>query len=239
MKKIPAFRIYGADFLAHTAGLTDAQVGKIIRALCKKTMGHPEGILPDVCAASYKFLSDLQNDDIEKYKAKILQKQRAAGCRWNADADADAMRMECQPQPQPQPQDISKDISKGGGKKFIIPDWIDEKVWHDFEAMRKRIKAPMTDAARFGIVSKLEKLRDKYDCNSILNESVIRSWRGVFEPKEEVYANTTRNTGGTQNAGGIKPIYAKPEFTGRIEDSPAIAAGLKLAAMYAAKGSEE
>lgn len=48
--------------------------------------------------------------------------------------------------------------------------------------MRKKIRAPMTDHAETLILCKLEKWRVESGANpvDILNESIEKSWRGVF-----------------------------------------------------------
>ncbi len=67
-----------------------------------------------------------------------------------------------------------------------VPDWIPEKPWADFVAMRraKGAKAPFTVAAAKGIIAKLVEFRDAgHDVGFVLTESVINGWSGVFEPK--------------------------------------------------------
>jgi hypothetical protein len=69
---------------------------------------------------------------------------------------------------------------------FELPEWIPEKPWADFVAMRraKGSKIPFTVAAAKGIVEKLDGFREAgHDVGAILSESVINGWSGVFEPK--------------------------------------------------------
>ena len=64
----------------------------------------------------------------------------------------------------------------------LIPDSIPESLWAEFRLMRKKIKAPMTEHAETIILCKLEKWRVEFGANPIdvLNESIEKSWRGVF-----------------------------------------------------------
>lgn len=53
--------------------------------------------------------------------------------------------------------------------------------------MRKQIKAPMTDKAIVLAISKLEKLSggDNELAIEILNQSIMNSWKGLFEVKKD------------------------------------------------------
>jgi hypothetical protein len=66
---------------------------------------------------------------------------------------------------------------------FSLPEDIDKGTWKDFEEMRKKIKAPLTDKARSLIVSELEKIGQ--DKNKVLEQSIEKAWRGVFPMKEQ------------------------------------------------------
>lgn len=68
----------------------------------------------------------------------------------------------------------------------IIPPQIAD-AFSDFAEMRKQIKAPLTDRATQLALSKLETLAPgDYDTQrKILEQSTMRSWRGLFELKDE------------------------------------------------------
>jgi hypothetical protein len=56
--------------------------------------------------------------------------------------------------------------------------------------MRRKIRAPLTDRARKGIVSDLEKIRDHGgDPEPVLAQSITRAWRGVFPLNGENKSN--------------------------------------------------
>jgi uncharacterized protein YdaU (DUF1376 family) len=75
-------------------------------------------------------------------------------------------------------------------KGFVLPVWISEKTWNEYETMRKRIRKPMTDRARELAVMDLEALmRDGEDVEAVLNTSIKNSWQGLFAVKGEKNSN--------------------------------------------------
>lgn len=72
---------------------------------------------------------------------------------------------------------------------FELPEWVPQDAWQAFETMRKSIRAPLTAAARSLTVRDLESLKAKgYPPRAVLEQSVKRGWRGVFEIKGDVPA---------------------------------------------------
>lgn len=68
-----------------------------------------------------------------------------------------------------------------------LPDWIPEDAWKAFVAMRKKIKAPLTDDAVSLAVRELEKLmNDGHRPRAVLEQSTLNSWRGLFPIKSQV-----------------------------------------------------
>ena len=66
----------------------------------------------------------------------------------------------------------------------VLPDWIPQDTWCDFEHMRKSMRKPMTPAASRLIVKKLEELREQgEDPQRVLEQSIQNSWVGVFPLK--------------------------------------------------------
>ena len=65
------------------------------------------------------------------------------------------------------------------------PSHLDPEAWAAFVEMRRKIKAPLTDYACKLIWRDLEKiLLAGHDPNASLDQSIKKSWRGVFEPRE-------------------------------------------------------
>lgn len=63
-----------------------------------------------------------------------------------------------------------------------FPDWIPLEAWDAFVEMRRKIRAPLTSKAVSLAVAELENLRAQgHDPGAVLDQSVLRSWRGLFE----------------------------------------------------------
>jgi uncharacterized protein YdaU (DUF1376 family) len=78
----------------------------------------------------------------------------------------------------------TKEKHKANGSAFAPPDWIPNDAWQGFEAMRTKIRKPMTDRARKLIVGELEKLRSRgEDPVAVLEQSERNSWQDVFPLK--------------------------------------------------------
>lgn len=90
---------------------------------------------------------------------------------------------EPEPEPQPEPKNTREANSKNGMRLVVeLPDWIPEDAWTAFVAMRKKIKAPLTDEAVKLAITKLEKLMQAgHRPRAVLEQSTLNSWRGLFE----------------------------------------------------------
>lgn len=78
--------------------------------------------------------------------------------------------------------DPKKDVTNQNPKRkeIQIPDHLSE-IWKSFEEMRKKIRKPLTDKARELTLKELNKLsQDKNLQIKILEQSIQRSWQGVF-----------------------------------------------------------
>ena len=83
---------------------------------------------------------------------------------------------------------------------------------YDFIKMRKAIKANLTDNALKLILGKLDKLETKDSKKiEILENSIMNSWKGIFELKEGNNGNGVRST--QQNTGQSKKFNIKPTET--------------------------
>lgn len=71
------------------------------------------------------------------------------------------------------------------GEKGPLPDWLPLEDWEDFLSMRKAKKKPVTEKASEIILKKLEHFKSEgYSVSEILQNSIINSWTGVFEPRQ-------------------------------------------------------
>ena len=88
-------------------------------------------------------------------------------------------------------------------KKFIkeiVFDYSDNEEIRqtliDFLEMRKKIRAPMTDRALELMLTKLDKMTDsETEKIAILEQSIERSWRGIFPLKEKGENNANQHSG--------------------------------------------
>ncbi len=66
------------------------------------------------------------------------------------------------------------------------PEWLPIQTWNAFLESRKKLKAPATEEAARRLVGELGKLRTKgHSPEAVLNESIMRGWRGVFPLKDQ------------------------------------------------------
>jgi hypothetical protein len=161
--------------------------------------------------AKYRAIRD--QEERRAYKAEKQREYRAVDkvdksghrgpeverCAHNAEADAEAE------------QNKTKTPPKGKPSTFTLPAWINQSTWNDFEEMRRKIRAPLTDRARHGIIKDLEKIRNHGgDPEPVLEQSITRAWRGVFPLNGENRPNGGFNGNGnrTQQGKGYSIIEA-------------------------------
>lgn len=63
-----------------------------------------------------------------------------------------------------------------------LPEWLDREAWEEFCKMRKQMKrVPFTDYAQKIALGHLTHWHEQgYDTTYILQESVLKGWRGLF-----------------------------------------------------------
>lgn len=77
---------------------------------------------------------------------------------------------------------------------FVLPDWVPVEPWDGFVAMRVKIGHPMTDHGKRLAVGELARLaEDGHPPGAVLNQSIFRSYRGLFEIKDQDNGNRQRN----------------------------------------------
>lgn len=78
------------------------------------------------------------------------------------------------------PNGITPPTPPAGDLVFSVPS----DVWRDFKLHRVKLKAPMTDRAESLMLRELEKLHGQgHDPTAVLEQSIERGWKGVFEIK--------------------------------------------------------
>jgi len=63
-----------------------------------------------------------------------------------------------------------------------LPNWLDKATWADFEEMRRKMKRPLTDAARKLAIKKLLKLwqENRDHPTDVLEQSILNGWQGLW-----------------------------------------------------------
>lgn len=79
-------------------------------------------------------------------------------------------------------------------EKIKLPDFLDEKLWNEFLEIRKKLKAQNTERAIKTLIKKLEDMEavETGCANKQIEESIINSWKGVFEPKNQWKGSSQR-----------------------------------------------
>lgn len=104
----------------------------------------------------------------------------------------------------PAPRRKSK---KDDEEPFVLPSDIPADAWAGFEEMRNRLRKPMTDRARRGIVKRLYALaEDGYPPGDVLDQSTMKSWTGVYDIKDG--RNGNNRNGGNYSSGKVNPFDA-------------------------------
>lgn len=96
-----------------------------------------------------------------------------------------------------------------------LPGWIPSEAWSAWMEVRKRLKAPNTEAAISLAISSLEKLRDEgHDPKTVLERSTMRGWKGLFPVKDDGGAMAVAEAGGMSSA-GQRTVNALQDFVAR------------------------
>lgn len=138
---------------------------------------------------------------------------RPCNRKKRASTPAEQVATPAQPTPeQPEPRDReqvtrdkieteAKTEKKRASARSIsepLPDWLPLQAWDSFVEMRRMIRAPLTNNAIRLCITDLEKLRATgHDPLAVLEQSVKRSWRGLFE----IEVKNDRGRTGTQQQG--------------------------------------
>jgi phage replication O-like protein O len=77
------------------------------------------------------------------------------------------------------------------GEIFELPVWVKKETWENFLEMRKSIKKPATPSAKILLIGKLKNLKSQgFDPNAVLEQSIMNSWQGLFEIKNQLFGGT-------------------------------------------------
>lgn len=104
-------------------------------------------------------------------------------------------------------------------KDIALPDWIDKKTWDAFLEMRKTKKAPATSMAQELIIKTLADFKERrgQDVNKVLEQSIVNSWKDVYEIKNNGGQNGQQN-GATRAYRGNPSQKPAGAFVGLDQD---------------------
>jgi len=72
------------------------------------------------------------------------------------------------------------------GESVIYPDWLNQKLWNEFKAHRRRIGKPMTPHAEKLNINKLEKFMEQgHQPDDLINMAIEKGWQGIYPPKNK------------------------------------------------------
>jgi hypothetical protein len=90
------------------------------------------------------------------------------------------------------------------GKKRVpavaLPDWLPEPLWFEYEDMRKKKRATMTDPVRFRIIQRLTEFKENGSDPLVSLEASIRnSWTDVYERDKDGGKSNGRGSGKSES----------------------------------------
>lgn len=119
----------------------------------------------------------------------------------------------------------SEKRARESGSLDLLLDWIPQEPWAAFLEMRRKIRKPPTDRAKDLLIAELDKLRKQgHDPTTVLNQSVMNNWQGLFPIKPENGNGTTRN--GFNGHGTSNLVEGTRRAVERAQREDAVAAGI-------------
>lgn len=81
--------------------------------------------------------------------------------------------------------------ARKGAAEFALPKVVNPETWTAYEEMRRKIRKPMTNAAKVLAIKKLEKIikNTGNDPNDVIEQSILNSWQGLFPVRNEKNPN--------------------------------------------------
>jgi len=103
------------------------------------------------------------------------------GC--HVDSDGILARASARPEPKPNPKPDPNPTEEGS--EVSLPQWVPQREWLDFVAMRLNIRKPIKTASQAHYcLRQLESLRAQgNDVAAVLSQSIAANWQGLFPVK--------------------------------------------------------
>lgn len=192
------------EYLEEMDVLSDAEYGRLIRALQEYSMSGQEPELNGTEKVYWKRVRNRENRYREGFedqdRAKSERALKAANARWSNAKDANACASITSNAKNAKTNTETKANTKTNTKTKNIPPKSpqgdafgvlagDDKALLDaltaFAAMRKQIKAPMTDRAKSMMAKRLTELSGGNHAAmiAILDQSTVHCWKDVYELK--------------------------------------------------------
>lgn len=188
------------EYLEEMDVLSDAEYGRLIRALQEYSMSGQEPELNGTEKVYWKRVRNRENRYREGFedqdRAKSERALKAANARWSNAKNANACvstssnaknaKTETKTNTKTKTKNIPPKSPQGDAFGVLAGD---DKALFDaltaFAAMRKQIKAPMTDRAKSMMVKRLTELSggDHAAMIAILDQSTVHCWKDVYELK--------------------------------------------------------
>ena len=219
MAKDPAVLFYTSDFLSGTFTLTDEQVGKYIRLLC---LQHQKGKLTEkdmlsICKAydvdiyekfkiedGFYLNEKMYNETIRRQKFTESRRNNAKTPKNDSISEAHAKHMhkhmETETETENETINITKTAKKPKIKIEVTLPWSSQKFadnWENWKLYRSKehkfkYKSEHSEQAALNDLVKISGGIEDIACQ-IIQQSMAKSWRGLFELKTTDNGNTKTN----------------------------------------------
>ena len=182
------------SYLKKCEKLTDQELGRLFRALMKYSETGERQELAGRESIAFDFIADDIDRAKQAYDDRCKTNRENIKKRYDSTTEYDGIRPNTTVYESYQNKDKDKDKDKynppsippSGGKRDVFAEFAGEDqtllaALRDYEAMRKKIRKPMTERARELAVQNLRKLGGSAEAwVPILNQSVQNSWAGLF-----------------------------------------------------------
>jgi uncharacterized protein YdaU (DUF1376 family) len=162
-----------------------------------------DGWMHERCDAEIQRMQDKQAKARASAQASV--NARAANAERTLNERSTSVEL---PTPTPTP---TPGKNKARAAPGLLPEWVPVEPWQHFVEHRKAMRGvPFTDAARDGVLRELSRLRDMgHDPAALLQTSVTRGWRTVFEPKGQAPPASKQSALESRNAATVKRLLAE------------------------------
>ncbi len=174
--------------------LTIEQKGYLFEAIFSYQFGEEPVFNDPVVSMAFGFFKQTFDRDRAKYLKKCNKNKENVNKRWSKkDTNVyERIRVDTNHTDSGSDTDTDTDTESDSDKKkkkkkkkevVIYPEWLDLKLWADFQNHRKAIKARMTPQAERLNINKLQVLTSEgYEQTDVINESIANGWKSLFAP---------------------------------------------------------